>query len=291
MKKIIILFILSFTAVFSITLETKAADYMIGVRSGYYAWEPYLKDIGGSGMSDMEWGTGILYGPVFSIMFTEDLTLSLASLVGKQSTHWQSTFSDFSSTEKVTGNYYFEVFRADVDSALVYRLSSNFKIFAGYKYQYMEIKYAYTEVRTDLSNILQEVNVSTGKPEKSPFHGPALGIGLSQTLTEYYFVTANLSGLYMTGTTDFSGERYSAYTPGFDLHDSSSESMKFRMRQMGVNFEPAIGMNPGNNLPIVTLGFRYQRSWVQYNGDSSEMSDKWLNDTLMGVFVTFVYLF
>jgi hypothetical protein len=291
MRKIIVIILLSATAVFTLLQESKAVDYMIGLRSGYYSWEPYLKEVDGSGMSDMDWGTGILYGPVLSVMFTGDLSFSLASLVGKQSTHWQSTFSEFDSTTEVTGNYYFEAFRADFDSALSYRLGDNFKIFAGYKYQYMELKYSYTEIRTDPSNVVTEINVVPGESQKSPFHGPAAGIGVSQPLTEHYFLTASLSALYMLGTVEFDGNRYSASSPGFVLQDHSGDNIKLKMRQIGMNFEPAIGMNPGDNLPIVTIGFRYQGSKIQFTGNSEDMTDKWLNDTILGVFVTIVYMF
>lgn len=293
MKKCIIVILLSVTAAFSFSLESAAADFMIGFRSGYYSWEPYLKDLGASGMSDMDPGSGTLYGPLFSIMFTDNLAFSVASLFGRQSTQWQAVFSDFDSNTEVTGNYSFEVFRADIDSALSYRISDSFKIFAGYKYQYMEIKYSYTEVRTDKTNdTVTEIDVPAGDPEKSPFHGPALGIGYSLPLTANYFCGANLSGLYMWGKTAFAGERYSASDGGgYILNDNSSDTIKIDTRQAGVNFEPVIGMNPGNNLPIVTLGFRYQRSWVQFTDDQEEISDKWLDDTILGVFVTIVYMF
>ncbi len=76
------------TAILSLPSFSNGAEYMAGVRAGYFAWQPFLKDIGASGMSDITWGTGMLYGPIFSVMFTDDLSISVSALFGKQSTHW-----------------------------------------------------------------------------------------------------------------------------------------------------------------------------------------------------------
>lgn len=73
--------------IFLLPSLSRGTEYMAGIRGGYFAWQPFLKDIGASGMSDIKWGTGVLYGPIFSVMFTDELTLSVSSLMGKQSTH------------------------------------------------------------------------------------------------------------------------------------------------------------------------------------------------------------
>ena len=291
MKKVIIVFLTLFIAL-SFTSNSKAMEYMVGAKSGYYAWQPFLKDIGASGMSDIGWGTGILYGPIASIIFTPDISFSLAGLTGKQSTHWQSFNSDFSSSQRVTGNYYFETMRADLDSALSYRLTENFKIFAGYKYQYLKVTYRYTEVRTNIwTGAIEEIDVVRMDNMKTPLHGPALGLGLSLPLGMKYFLTVNLSGIYIQGKSEFKNKMY--YSDGnsaFILQNDTSS--KNKMRQTGLNFEPAIGFSAGEGLPIITLGFRYQRFWVKFvDATGDPLPKKTLHDTLIGGFVSAVFMF
>ncbi len=104
-------------------------------------------ELGAAGMDDIDYGTGMLAGPIVSLLLSPDLTFSLAGLAGRQSTHWQSKFSDYSAAQEVSGGYYFDALRVDIDSALSYRLSDNFKVFAGYKLLYLSTDYKYTEVR------------------------------------------------------------------------------------------------------------------------------------------------
>ncbi|MGQ9842786.1 MAG: hypothetical protein ACUVRK_04400, partial [Spirochaetota bacterium] len=234
---------------------------MAGIRSGYFAWQPFLKDIGDSGFSDITWGTGVLYGPIFSVMITDELTLSVSSLMGKQSTHWQSKFSYFVYDTRIVGNYYFESFRADVDSALSYRIGQYFKIFAGYKYQYLKFEYKYTKLNTDPTNNnkIKEITAGVADPTANHYYGPALGLGFTYPITDVYFFSMNISGLYMTGDIEYKDERISCDSNG-NYVNLETNQLKVFMRQIGMNVEPVIGMNPGNNLPIITLGVRYQIS-------------------------------
>lgn len=294
MKKIICAICIMCTAILMLPSLSMGAEYMAGIRTGYFAWQPFLKDIGASGMSDMKWGTGVLYGPIFSIMFTDDLSISVSALMGKQSTHWQSKFSYFDSNTRVTGNYHFEGFRADVDSALSYRMSQYFKIFAGYKYQYLKLEYKYTELRTDLtnSNHIEEIDVAVADPTTNHFHGPALGIGFTYPLTDAYFVSMNVSGLYMTGDFEFKGDNLAWLADG-TFNGESHNKLKVPMRQIGINVEPVIGMNPGNNLPIITVGVRYQRSRfkIKESNNATGDTDKSFDDTIAGAFVSIVFMF
>jgi len=291
MKKIIIAFLALFITLF-FTADSKAMEYMAGAKGGYYAWQPFLKDIGASGMSDIEWGTGALYGPIVSLIFTPNISFSVAGLMGEQSTHWQSTFSDFNNDTKVTGTYYFEAFRADIDSALSYRLTENFKIFAGYKYQYLKMTYRYTELRTNTSSgDVEEIYVMLMDNNKCALHGPALGLGVSLPLGIKYFLAANFSGIYLQGKSESKSKSYKSN--GSDpLALNSNESSNNKMRQIGVNFEPAVGFSAGEGLPIITLGFRYQHFWVKFPGATGDpLPKKTLHDTLIGGFVSAVFMF
>jgi len=63
-----------------------ALDFMVGAKSGYYVWVPYFRDMKGSGIEDIDSGSGVLYGPVVSVLITPDLSLSVAGLFGSQFT-------------------------------------------------------------------------------------------------------------------------------------------------------------------------------------------------------------
>ncbi len=265
-----------------------SAQYMLGVRTGFYAWQPFLKAIGASGMDDIDWGTGVLYGPVMSIRFTEDLSLSLSALLGQQSTSWQSQNKPFESN-MIFGDYSFTVYRADVDSALSYALGQYFKIFAGYKYQYLKLDYKFTEIRTNSSLAVQEISVFYTDNAYTNAHGPALGIGLNYPLSETYFFSVNVSALYMWGTFYFKSKRFAGnITP---LVPQSGDPIDLSMYVVGFNVEPVIGINPGNSLPIVILGARCQLAQFNLKDTQGELPDKGLDDTILGIFVSIVYMF
>jgi hypothetical protein len=63
-----------------------ALEFIVGAKAGYYVWQPYLKEI--EGFEDVDRGDGVLYGPILSLLITENLSFSIAALTGKQSKHW-----------------------------------------------------------------------------------------------------------------------------------------------------------------------------------------------------------
>ncbi len=272
-----------------------AMDVMVGAKAGYYIWSPFYKDgVGASGMNDIDYGAGVLAGPIFSLLITPDITFSLAGLAGRQSTHWQSKFSDFDSAYNVSGGYYFDALRVDIDSALSYRLSDYFKVFAGYKLLYLKTDYKYTEVRTAVANgAIDEIDMYDMQIT-TPFHGPALGIGLSYPLNDRVFVSANLSALYMVGVFDVNKSVvYRAEAPPAGFTRVDEDMPKTKMEQFGLNVEPAIGFNPGGGMPIISLGLRFQWLRVHFSETASHLPgpDDWFNDYLYGMFVSAVYVF
>lgn len=60
-----------------------------------------------------------------------------------------------------------------------------------------------------------------------------------------------------------------------------------------MNVEPFIGMNPGNNQLIITLGVRYQRSRWQTTESNDAIGNKGrsFDDTIVGAFVSIVCMF
>ncbi len=269
-----------------------AMEFMLGAKAGYYAWQPFYSEIDASGFSDIGWGDGVLYGPIVSFIFTPEISLSVAGLLGKQSTHWQSVFSDLSgSTNEITGNYSFDVFRADIDSVLSYRLGGNFRLFAGYKYLYMNASFESTEIRTDAVAALDEIIVSSSEGINH-LHGPAAGIGYSYPVSGHFFTSITLSGVYLLGSmSNGDSTQYKSSGGGALIQSNDSGIPDSDMRQIGLNIEPAIGMSAGEGLPIITLGVRYQRFWVEFLDNHDVFGDKWLGDTMIGVFVSVVYMF
>jgi hypothetical protein len=287
------------TAVFlTITSTAFSMDYMLGAKAGYFAWQPFYSEVENAGsLTDVDWGTGILYGPIVSIIFTPELSLSVSGLMGRQSTHWKSRFSDYESDPglSISGDFYFDVFRADIDSALIYQLGGNFRIFGGYKYQYMKTTLEYTELRIDTSTLLID-EISMSSHEFLHYcHGPALGIGYSYPINQAFFASLTVSGVYMWGTFDVESSTSYGFVSGSQIGlKENKPNRPTTMRQMGVNIEPAIGMSPGPGMPIVTLGVRYQRFRVNFpDPEGSMMKDQkgWLDDTMIGVFVSAVYVF
>ncbi len=168
-------------------------------------------------------------------------------------------------------------------------------MFAWYKLLYLSTDYKYTEVRTLVATgaidaiDIQDMHVIT------PFHGPALGIGMSLPLNDRVFVSANMSALYMIGVFDVKkNTRYSDEAPPFDGFTAVNDPFeKARMQQYGLNVEPAIGLNPGGGMPIISLGLRFQWLRVRFTEtrDYNGGTDDWFDDYLYGMFVSAVYVF
>ncbi|MBN2402310.1 MAG: hypothetical protein JXN64_07900 [Spirochaetes bacterium] len=271
---------------FGSAFTASAMDYIAGVKGGYFIWDAWLNDAG----FDSKKGDGALYGPVFSAMVTDDLSLSVAGLFGKQSTDWKS--EEVRGSNNVNGSNSFHVKRYDLDTAFNYSFTGNFKIFGGYKYQYEKIKFIQVKFSSDTNT----GDINEGESETSDIdlvnHGPALGLGFSSFLGEKFFFTANLSFLYMWGKMDIdrTADKYRD-SPDQPEHESS-EKNGVKMRIHGINFEPSIGASMGEGMPIFTIGIRFQWSRVHFeNKEELEIRKEYLNDYLYGVFVSVLYPF
>ena len=275
-----------------------AVDFIVGAKAGYFAWEPYIKEIPASGFSDIDKGTGVLYGPVLSILFTPDITLSAAALTGTQSTYWNSRHSSFAagdgSVQHLDADYSVESKRTDIDSALSYRIIENLKVFLGYKYQHIVTSMSYTEVRVnppdaDGHEHVSEVCLMDNKIE-TPSQGPALGIGTSYAFGSGYFAAANLSALYMRGYFKIRKDKDLRYFSNNDFirEYEAVPELKLDTKQIGLNFEPSIGHSTESGL-IFTLGFRYQWLRTEFVDKIEGTSLGKTNDYLYGTFVSVLY--
>lgn len=296
-KKIFVI-VLTFFSLYAVcTPSASAMDYLVGLKSGYFVWDPYLKRAGNPMFESMENGTGVLYGPVLGVLFTPDFSFSISGLFGKQSADWISedyTFDEWPD-QYYTGSFTVEIDRIDIDSALSYRIFENFKVFAGYKYQNNEFTQETLRFERDFSGS-GEISGSYEKVEVSmPFHGPAAGIGVSMPIADNFFIAANLSAIYMWGDFDYKGTgyRYDGSTPAVKEPNDDSEVSGLTLRNRGINFEPTIGASMGEGLPIFTLGIRAQWSQVKFVDAPSYMNlDKsWNNDYQYGLFAAIVQPF
>lgn len=270
-----------------------AMDFLIGAKGGYFVWDEYLKRVDNQQFDAMKNGSGELYGPVFSILFTPDFSFSVSGLFGQQSAQWTSIDYKRSSTDShlTSSTFAMKVKRIDVDSALSYRLTENFKIFAGYKYQYFDLTLESISFNRDPvtpDNINGDYNMAE---VKMPFHGPAIGIGFSAPFGERFFFASNLSALYMWGKFKLSDESYyyDSNTAAKQFGGGGGSSSGITMKTRGLNFEPTIGASTGEGLPIFTLGIRAQWSQTKFfNAAGMGLAEKWANDYQYGLFVSVV---
>jgi len=296
MKRRVLTFVVSLLFA-GCALPSFAADLMLGAKAGYFVWDPYIKEFKGTFISDMDRGSGFLYGPVMSVSFSPDVTFSVSGLFGEQSTHWYSpdqlTTVGGGGQYYISGTYYVEMERIDVDSALSFRLTEKMKVFAGYKYQRGLLEMYSTERRYDPLGGDDKVYDSYMKID-IPAHGPALGLGVSQPLGSQFFAAANLSGLYMFNLGKIKEQEYKEYLAGTELQLTGIDygtPVSLKAEQVGFNFEPAVGGLFDSAGIVVTLGARLQYTWIKFKDPADFMPDGWSPDIQYGVYLTVLYSF
>lgn len=290
MKKFIAVLFFVFAITAGSYTTSSAAEYLLGVRGGYFVWDPYLKNLADL-FENMDTGSGALYGPVASVILTDDLSLSISGLFGSQVGEGKTEgLSTDSGTRYQDLKFSFNTLRIDIDSALSYRLGENIKIFGGYKFWYLKTKYSALDYRYDATTGAIEESNSEEVDLKQPFHGPAAGLGFSVPIGgRGYFFAANVSGLYMWGKMKMDGDPRIEHTTNTSYHPMDSVNINTQM--YGANIEPTIGLNPGEDLPIFTIGVRYQYNRIKLDKTPADMgmSDDWMTDQIYGVFVGILY--
>jgi len=276
-----------------------ALDFLVGAKAGYFVWEPFFKDMEGSGFGDVEKGEGVLYGPVLSVIFTPTISFSISGFFGTQNTHWHSsnylqTWEGQTEISEISGTYYADMSRMDIDSALSYRVSELFKIFIGYKYQWISVEMRHTERRHGVNHSEESV-IDLYLEILFPSHGPAVGIGYSQPLSPDFFIAANFSVLYLWSKLDMSDSEYQTYNaPTLSYANSAyrEEPMgTYDLYQIGLNFEPTIGAQIGGTGVVATLSARIQYMRIKFKEDSETGHGDWYTDMLYGLFVSAMYTF
>ncbi|TAL39780.1 MAG: hypothetical protein EPN93_00615 [Spirochaetes bacterium] len=292
MKKILaaIVAILLATGAFS---SLYALDLILGARGGYFLWDPLIKDIGPEQFNDMGMGDGAMYGPLASLLFTPELSFSLSGLYGSQKAEDTSYDKPHDPGTARTTKFTFTTKRIDIDSAFIYRLTESFKVFAGYKLYSLNSKFSQIEINLATPDNFNSVYVEDLNINQL-FHGPGLGVGYSLPFGRNYFFAANLSAIYMWGDFEMNPQkRYSYNTVGAPRNNQGVEKFTSPMQLYGFNFEPTVGIMPGEGLPIVTLGLRIQMNRIRFVGlsaaEASDITSGWMDDRLYGIFVSVMY--
>ncbi len=126
-----------------------AVEALVGAKVWYVAWNPYLKDVGEKiapweGWQYIEGGSGMMYGPSASLLLSDRLTFSVSYLYGVLGARYDANFIESNGDTNLKVEYHFTGYartvRHDLDTALSYSLSQNFKLFAGFKYQPLMMK-------------------------------------------------------------------------------------------------------------------------------------------------------
>ena len=270
-----------------------AADYIIGAKGGYFVWKPFLRDIPGNEFSTLESGTGALAGPVLGIAFTGDITLSVSGLFGEQTAQWSvgnSYVAEDDDYQSLT--CYMQEQRYDIDTALSYQLIQGLRVFLGYKYQYLEVDYIKTRRTAENATMmgLEEDKMVF----EIPLHGVAIGGSYAAPISDLYFFSVSLSGIFMRGkfkVTEYEME-YNTGTSTAITGTPESGNQTWDLQQIGFNFEPAIGIRTSG--PIISLGVRYQYLRSQFYKQEATSNDgpsnNWMNDHLYGVFMSVMFV-
>lgn len=160
MKKIIKICCYVLLAAFSFVLVTPAVSHALDLGVGatcWYSWWEFDSDA-----EDMEFDPGPLYGPVLSLGFSKNWSLTSVFLYGK--------------FDSVSDNGPPNLKRFDSDTALNYNINRWLKVFAGGKVMGFDYDGG--------------VNIA---------YGPAAGIGITAPLGGNFFALLNASALYLWG--------------------------------------------------------------------------------------------
>lgn len=97
------------------------------------------------------------------------------------------------------------------------------------------MEYKHTELRINsTNNHIDDIIASVADPTTNHYYGPALGLGFSYPMTDVYFFSINISGLYMTGDFKLKHERISWHSDG-SYNNVETSQLKVPMRQIEIN--------------------------------------------------------
>ncbi len=284
--------------------DALAVEALVGAKVWYVAWNPYLKDVGEKiapweGWQYIEGGSGMMYGPSASLLLSERLTFSMSYLYGVLGARYDAHSNEWEGASLREYHYtgYARTVRHDLDSALSYTLSGNFKVFAGFKYQPVTMKVNKQGASWDLfeatglrdpsgNHVYIDSNELTFKQYN---YAPGLGLGYSAAVSDRFTLTMNLSFVYFFGVFKINTGETLYYIP--DLNTASvNPASKYRFDSSGIGFnaEPGIVVLL-NETTVLSLGFRFQ--YVRMSIKNAEGLDdtEGLNDYVYGAYLAALY--
>jgi len=301
MKRFALLIVIIVCAFFTLWPTAHATDLLVGAKVWYAYWDPVLKDVGKEvpwmGWQHLEIGDGLLFGPSLGILITDDISLSVAYLYGKMESQFDASYraeeSDGSSTYDRFTVARNDITRQDIDSALSFRIVSWLKIFAGFKYQTVDMTMKQASSRWLVTGTGEDGVERTKMDFDQLSYSPAIGLGFSFPLSELFAFTANVSVLYMMGEQDISHRSEHYYASDFDTPHYGKFDLSMDLEGYGINIDPAILLFLKDINLVLVLGFRYQ--YVKYDGTwdtpPENLDDKIedMSDALYGVHFSVLY--
>lgn len=208
-----------------------ALDMSVGAATWYSWWDMSSDD----NTIEYEADPTFLYGPVFSVKFDDDFSVTGAFLYG---------VFDFTQRDSSTGTTVvntMDMTRLDGDLALNYRLMSFLKVYLGAKYT------SYT------------FDPYPGITMEHSALGAGAGVSATLPVADSLYLIANVGGVYLWGTEET--EYDSSYTMTSDESDDSID--------YGVNTTVQLAYYIESASVTVSLGGRYQYLYADYEeGDS-----------------------
>jgi len=179
--------------------EISANKIGIGLSFWYAGWEPYwVKGLGVLGGSPYKINPAVLFGPVVSIKFKKNLSLSGVFTYGKfkAKSVGYIPISMLMGAAPIFVNTKREAARFDLDLTLLYRLTDYFRLYIGLKY----LGYKLDDNMQMMINVMGfTIPVTTKTAIFHNFLGPGLGISLTVPIISNWYFLSNISGIAQFG--------------------------------------------------------------------------------------------
>ena len=277
----------------SFPMKLSAADYIIGAKVWYTYWNPYLKDMAKlakeEGWQDIDGGTGMMYGPSAAVMITDHLSISVSYLYGMLNAHYESEFTYNNRDYDYSGKA--ETRRHDLDCALSYVVTGSFKLFAGFKYQPLEMDVEKNGAHWDLPPSGSGRFVKSDMTIAQRNYAPGIGVGYSYSISNFLVFTANASCIYFVGTMEVEQTTIWYEVSTWDVVNGPNVmKVDADVSGWGINIEPGFVLIAGENI-FVQIGFRYQQVWIDADVDTGGTTEEvtGLRDYLYGGYLSVLY--
>jgi hypothetical protein len=264
-------------AMLSVPAQAHGGTTFLGAKAWYGTWDSGVlnwleKDIGSSFQANgvafqanSDPGTGYLAGPLFGYQ-TDDNKWSFSfapMVISSFSQDWKGSATAMNLSGSVTLD------RRDYDLAVNYLVSKQFKVFAGYKYQDMEIDFSLT-YEAGMGQVHDTYHLTSNA------HIPTVGVGVVQPMGDRFTISGQLGILY--SILDLKITNGAGRTEDIWPHPG-----------LGFNVEANVNYQPLRSL-IAQVGYRYQVFTIEARGPGRDNIEK-SYDITQGPTLSLVYLF